>query len=194
MAQELGDTAGVREWSTKFDRTAELINRYMWDPQDKFYYNVRMTDNSFVFEGTSLKRKELIGFLPMWAHVAHERTGAGTREASHEPEILLAAVRRADACRERSALHAVRRRLLPLERTGLAAVGLHRHARTEELRVHMTLPELVGQKMMDAVSMQLSINHRFWESYSPDYPVQESPSNYIWDAIMAKVLLDMYGR
>ena len=47
-------------------------------------------------------------------------------------------------------------------------------------------------KMMDAVSTQLSINHHFWESYSPDFPVQESPSNYIWDAIMAKVLLDMY--
>ena len=56
------------------------------------------------------------------------------------------------------------------------------------------LANQVGSKLMDAVSMQLSINHHFWESYSPDYPVQESPSNYIWDAIMAKVLLDMYAH
>ena len=54
------------------------------------------------------------------------------------------------------------------------------------------LADTVGAKMMDAVTTQLSINHHFWESYSPDFPVQESPSNYIWDAIMAKVLLDMY--
>ena len=70
MAQELHDTAGVREWSAKFRRTADLINRYMWDPKDRFYYNVAMSDNTFEFEGKSLKRKELIGFLPMWAHVA----------------------------------------------------------------------------------------------------------------------------
>ena len=55
------------------------------------------------------------------------------------------------------------------------------------------LARKVGNKMMLAVTTQLSLNHRFWESYSPDYPVQESPSNYIWDSIMARVLLDMYG-
>jgi hypothetical protein len=47
---------------------------------------------------------------------------------------------------------------------------------------------------MMAVTTQLSTNHRFWESYSPDYPVQESPSNYIWDSIMAKVLIDYYAK
>jgi putative isomerase len=54
------------------------------------------------------------------------------------------------------------------------------------------LARQVGEKMLLAVSTQLSINHRFWESYSPDFPVQESPSNYIWDSIMASVLIDMY--
>jgi hypothetical protein len=52
----------------------------------------------------------------------------------------------------------------------------------------------VGKRMYSAVATQLSKNHRFWESYSPDYPVQESPSNYVWDAIMAKVLLELYTK
>src|SRR4030066_2212829 len=38
MAKELGDDAGIKEWSAKYDRTAKLINVHMWDPQDKFYY------------------------------------------------------------------------------------------------------------------------------------------------------------
>jgi hypothetical protein len=52
----------------------------------------------------------------------------------------------------------------------------------------------VGKKMYDAVAGQLSVNHRFWESYSPDFPVQESPANYIWDSIMANVLMELYKR
>ena len=97
---ELGDTAGVREWSAKFDRTAGLINRYMWDPQDRFYYNVSMDSNSFVFEGASLKRKELIGFLPMWAHVASKQQAAELVKHLTDPEILLAEVRCSDDRRE----------------------------------------------------------------------------------------------
>jgi hypothetical protein len=48
--------------------------------------------------------------------------------------------------------------------------------------------------MMLAVTTQLENNHHFWESYSPDYTVQESTSNYLWDSIMAKVLLEMYQK
>jgi hypothetical protein len=52
----------------------------------------------------------------------------------------------------------------------------------------------LADKMMLAVTTQLEKNHRFWESYSPDFPVQESPSNYIWDSIMARLLIDMYAK
>jgi hypothetical protein len=52
----------------------------------------------------------------------------------------------------------------------------------------------LGDKMMLAVTTQLAKNHHFWESYSPDYPVQECPANYIWDSIMAKMLIDLYQK
>ena len=56
------------------------------------------------------------------------------------------------------------------------------------------LASSLAQKMMNAVTVQLSKNHNFWESFSPDNEVLDSPSNYIWDAIMAKLLIDEYGR
>lgn len=193
MARELGDTAGVREWSSKFDRTARLINRHMWDPQDKFYYNVGMTDDSFTFEGRSLKRKELIGFLPLWAHVAtkvqaRELVKHLTNPKSFWRRFGVPTLAADDphytpfvdgCCRWNGPVW--------LLWDYMVMRGLSNYGYTD-------LARSVGQKMMDAVSMQLSINHRFWESYSPDFPVQESPSNYIWDAIMAKVVLEMYGR
>jgi hypothetical protein len=193
MAQELHDTAGVREWSTKFQRTADLINRYMWDPKDKFYYNVSMSDNTFEFEGKSLKRKELIGFLPLWAHVATKeqarelvkhltdpgqfwrRFGVPTLAASdphYTPFVD-------GCCRWNGPVWLLWDYIVM---RGLRNYGYHDIARA------------VAERMMMAVTTQLSTNHRFWESYSPDYPVQESPSNYIWDSIMAKVLIDYYAK
>ena len=44
--------------------------------------------------------------------------------------------------------------------------------------------------MLKAVSVQLSKNYNFWESYSPDNEVLNAPSNYIWDAIIARVLIE----
>ena len=193
MAKELGDTAGVREWSAKFERTASLINRHMWDPRDKFYYNVDMADDDFEFEGRSLKRKELIGFLPMWAHVAtreqaRELVKHLTNPASFWRRFGVPTLAADDphytpfvdgCCRWNGPVWLLWDYMVM---RGLKNYGYHDLARE------------VGAKMMDAVTTQLSINHRFWESYSPDFPVQESPSNYIWDSIMAKVLLDMYGK
>ena len=56
------------------------------------------------------------------------------------------------------------------------------------------LAKQVADKMMLAVTTQFSRNHHFWESYSPDFPVQECPSNYIWDSIMARVLIEVYSK
>jgi hypothetical protein len=49
--------------------------------------------------------------------------------------------------------------------------------------------ELAG-KMLLAIKTQLSKNHNFWESYSPDNDVLNCPSNYIWDAIIAKAQIE----
>jgi hypothetical protein len=192
MAKELGDTVGVREWKAKHARVAGLINGTMWDPQDGFYYNVSKEDNSFVFEGASLKRKELIGFLPLWARVADKEQARRlvahlTNTASFWRRYGVPTLAADDphytpfvdgCCRWNGAVWLLWDYMVM---RGLSNYGYHDLARK------------VGEKMMLAVTTQLSLNHRFWESYSPDFPVQESPSNYIWDSIMARVLLDLYG-
>lgn len=190
-AQELGDTAGVQEWTQKFDKTAALINKYMWDEKDKFYYNVAMSDNAFEFEGKSLKRKELIGFLPLWAHVASKEQAKElvkhlTNEKSFWRRYGIPTLAADDphftpyvdgCCRWNGAVW--------LLWDYMIIRGLRQYGYND-------LANQVGEKMMLAVTTQLENNHHFWESYSPDYTVQESPSNYLWDSIMAKVLMEMY--
>jgi hypothetical protein len=193
MATELGDTAGIREWSQKFERVAGLINSHMWDAQDRFYYNVAMADNSFEFEGQSLKRKELIGFLPMWAHVATREQARDlvrhlTDSTSFWRRYGIPTLAANDphytpfvdgCCRWNGPVWLLWDYIVM---RGLKNYGYDGLARE------------VGKRMFDAVSMQLSANHRFWESYSPDFPIQESPANYIWDSIMGKVLIDLYTK
>ncbi len=192
MAKELKDDAGAREWNGKFRRTADLVNRYMWDPKDGFYYNIAMSDHSFAFEGQSLKRKELIGFLPMWAHVATKEHAARlvrhlTDTKSFWRTFGIPTLAADDphytpfvdgCCRWNGPVWLLWNYMVY---QGLRNYGYH------------DVADKVGKKMLLAVSTQLRINHHLWESYSPDYPVQESPSNYIWDSIMAKLLIDMYG-
>lgn len=193
MAKELGDEAGQREWSQKFKHTAELINRYMFDAQDRFYYHINMHDHSFRFEGQSLKRQEIIGFLPMWAMVATKKQAKALLEHLTNPNTFwrkygIPTLSAADpdyspfvdgCCHWNGPVW--------LLWDYMVFRGLQNYGYTK-------LASRVKDKMMLAVTTQLKKNHRFWESYSADFPVQESPPNYIWDSIMARVLIDCYGN
>jgi glycogen debranching enzyme len=193
MAKELGDQQGIQEWRAKFEKTAALVNKFMWDPVDKFYYNVSMSDRTFEFEGKSLKRKELIGFLPLWAHAASTEQAAAlvkqlTDEKSFWRSYGIPTLAANDpnytpfvdgCCRWNGPVW--------LLWDYMVYQGLMNYG-------YRDLARQVGQKMLSAVTTQLEVNHHMWESYSPDYPIQESPSNYIWDSIMAKLLIDMYAK
>ena len=192
MAAELGDTAGEKEWGAKFDRLAGLINRFMWDEGDKFYYHVAKVDHSFTFEGESLKRKEIIGFLPLWARVAPPERAAALRERLKDPKSFwreygvptLAADDPSycpfvdGCCRWNGPVW--------LLWDWLVLVGLDNYGFRDDARA-------LARKMVRAAATQLSKNHRFWESYGPDFAVQESPANYIWDAILVEALLELNG-
>ena len=193
MAKELGDKKGKEEWTKKFDKLAKLINKYMWDEHDKFYYHVAMSDNSFEFEGESLKRKEIIGFLPMWAHVATKEQAKELVKHLKNPDSFwrkygvptLAAddpnyTAFVDGCCRWNGPIWLLWDYMVFD--GLKNYGYNK------------LAKQLSKKMILAVITQLEKNHHFWESFSPDYPMQECPSNYIWDSIMAKVLIDVYQR
>lgn len=193
MAEELGLSEDARKWNKKYNHTRDLINQYMWDDKDGFYYHVDMRDNDFIFEGRSLKRKEIIGLLTLWARIPdHDRAKALVREMKNENSFwrrygvpTLAAndphyTPFVDGCcRWNGPIWLLWDYMLL---NGLQNYGFNKEAKQ------------LADKMMLAVQTQLKCNHRFWESYSPDYPVLECPSNYIWDSIMARVLIDVYYK
>jgi glycogen debranching enzyme len=192
IAGELGNKKEANEWLTQADKTSELVNQLMWDEKSRFYYSINMKDHSFFFMDRDLKRQEIIGFLPLWAKATDKgradmlvqsltdstkfwrKYGVPTLAADDEwfsPYV--------DYCCKWNGPVWLLWDYMVFD--GLVNYGYH------ELAVRL------ADKMVIAVSDQLTKNHNFWESYSPDNNVLDCPPNYIWDAIMAKVLIEKYS-
>jgi hypothetical protein len=190
MAEELGLNDEFLEWRRQFQELSKLINERMWDEESKFYYSVNKQDHSFFFMTRDLKRQEIIGFLPLWANVASperayslvetltdtakfwRKYGVPTLSAQDEwysPDV--------DYCCKWNGP-------VWLLWDYMVFRGLVQY-RFNDLALEL------GNKMIEAVKLQLSRNHNFWESYSPDNEVLNCPPNYIWDAIIARVMIDM---
>ena len=195
MAEELGETESAVRWRRRADELSARINAAMWDPQTRFYYNVDRATNGFTVTTPAgatldLRRKEIIGFLPLWAGVATveqaralvehltspaefwRRFGVPTLAAddpAYEPRVTR-------CCQWNGAVW--------LEWNYLVFDGLRRYGYRREARE-------LGERMIEAAAAQLRRNHRFWESYSPDDEKLGSPMNYIWGSILARVILDL---
>ena len=193
MAEELGKKREAKKWLKLADKTSRLVNDLMWDEESQFYYSVNKKDHSFFFLTRDLRRPEIIGFLTLWANVATperadsivknyllnpdkfwRKNGVPTLSADDEwysPDV--------DYCCKWNGP-------VWLLWDYMVYHGLKNYGYEKEAQ------ELLN-KLMGAVSLQLSKNHNFWESYSPDNDVLNSPSNYICkDAIMAKMLIEAY--
>ena len=191
MARELEKNKEARKWEEKADELAGLINERMWDEETGFYYNINAKDHSFQFMTRDLKRMEIIGFLPLWAEVAPKdraekliehltdttkfwrKYGVPTLAADdswYSPDV--------DYCCKWNGPVWLLWNYMVYD--GLRDYGYHQ------------LANQLADKMMLAVTTQLSKNHNFWESFSPDNQALNCPSNYIWDSIMAKVLIDLH--
>ncbi len=189
MAKELGLSDGVRKWKEMADRTSVLVNERMWDDSSHFYYSINKQDHSFRFMTRDLRRQEIIGFLALWAGAAPKeradqlvatltdttkfwrRYGVPTLSAQdpwYSPYV--------DYCCKWNGP-------VWLLWDYMVYQGLQNYGYTKEAQ------ELANRMIRCAV-VQLSKNHNFWESYSPDNEVLNCPSNYIWDSILAKLLID----
>lgn len=74
MAKVLGLKNEAQFWSKDYRKRSKLINKTFWDSEDHFYYNVNKKDHSFTYKKRNdLKRKEIIGFLPLWAGIADRK-------------------------------------------------------------------------------------------------------------------------
>jgi hypothetical protein len=191
MAKALGKNDEAASWVKRADETSKLVNERMWDDSTKFYYSIHKDDHSFMYMTRSLKRMEIIAFLALWAEAAPKdraeelvkhltdttkfwrKYGVPTLAADDEwysPYV--------DYCCKWNGPVWLLWDYMVLQ--GLKKYGYNDTAK--ELADKMTL----------AVTTQLKKNHNYWESFSADNDVLNSPSNYIWDSIMAKVLIDAY--
>jgi hypothetical protein len=193
MAEELGDKEGFNKWTDKAAHLDKLINETMWDEETGFYYSVDKDDHTFKFMTRDLRRMEIIGFLALWAEAAPRDRAEILVKHLKDPDKFwrkygvptLAAddewfTPYVDYCCKWNGPVWLLWDYMVLD--GLKKYG------------YDDVAAELADKMMLAVTTQLRKNHNFWESFSPDNDVLNSPSNYIWDAIMAKVLLDKYNH
>lgn len=193
MATALGKSEQAKEWLMKAEKTSRLVNERMWDDSSGFYYSVNKSDHSWKFLDRDLRLQEIIGFLALWAEVAPKeradrlvatlcdttkfwrRYGIPTlsaRDPWYNPNV--------DYCCKWNG---------PVWMLWDYMVydGLRRYG-------YQDVAHQLAGKMVNCVSTQLSKNHNFWESYSPDNEVLNCPPNYIWDTIIARLLIDEYKK
>jgi uncharacterized protein YbjT (DUF2867 family) len=189
MASILGKTAEAKKWKDLAEKSSKLVNERMWDDSSGFYYSVNKKDHAFQFMTRDLRRQEIIGFLALWAEVPSKERAArlietltdttkfwrkygvptlSAKDPWYSPHV--------DYCCKWNGPVWLLWDYMVYD--GLRIYGYDEIA-----------SQLAG-KMVSAVTVQLSKNHNYWESYSPDNEVLNCPPNYIWDAIIAKLLID----
>ena len=189
MAGFLGKEEEKQKWHNLAENTTKLVNERMWDDSTGFYYSINKKDHGFTFMTRDLKRQEIIGFLALWAEAAPNdralklvqtltdttkfwrRYGVPTLSAQdpwYSPNV--------DYCCKWNGPVWLLWDYMVYD--GLKINGFNEQAHQ------------LARKMVDAVVVQLSRNHNYWESYSPDNETLNAPPNYIWDAIMAKILIE----
>jgi hypothetical protein len=188
MSDQLGMKKEAAEWEKKIKNVSSLINKYMWDEDTGFYYHVHKDTMDFKTpDGVSLKRKEIIGFLPLWAGVSEkEQTEALLTHLKNPDEFWrkfgIPTLSAADSYYDPQVTGCCRWNG-PVWITWVYPVfrGLMDNGCTDTA-------EEVLKKMEEAMIFQLKRNHRLWESYSPDFTQLNSPKNYIWDALISHMI------
>ena len=191
MATILGKDKDAAYWEQQSREKALHMNKSMWNAEDSFYYHINREDHSWFFMERDLRRQEIIGFLPMWANACDEDRAAKLVEVLSDTAKFW------------------RRYGVPT----LAADDIWYSPNVDYcckwngpvwlLWDYMVFRGLINygfddlaialaDKMLLAAGTQLSKNHNYWESYSPDNAVLNCPPNYIWDAIIARLLIDKY--
>ncbi len=73
MATLLGNKKEAKQFKKDAEKRAKLIRENLWDEESDFFYNIQKETHEFTYkEKNDLKRKEIIGFLPLWAGVTDE--------------------------------------------------------------------------------------------------------------------------
>lgn len=186
IAMTLGKIQEAAHWRQKAQARAELINALMWDPETRFYYHVEKGSHSFTYQSSNdLKRKELIGFLPLWAGVADAVQAKYLVDELNNPGSFgrpygMPLLAHNDPYGGYDA-HSVYPEWNFLVFRGLLDYGYQNEARQ------------LAECLLSGVIQTLKDHHDFYESYYCDAP---RPSDswlhtYIWTGCVARMLIDL---
>jgi len=187
MANELGLKGEAGNWVKDAEHRTELINKYMWDPDTGFYYNVNKKDHSFTFKKENdLKRKEIIAFLALWAKVA---------DKNQAKQLIRHLINPNEFWRKYGipTLSADDKYYNPMgywngpvwiQWDYLVFRGLLYYGYKKEARE-------LAEKVMSNMTNQLKTDHWFWEFYSPDDHQAGWNKTYIWAGIIARFIIDL---
>ena len=187
MAKLLGLPAESNSWQKDAAKRSELINRYMWDRESSFYYNVNKKDQTFTFKTRDdLKIKEIIGFLPLWAGIADSsvakslvRILTDTSEFWRPFGVPSLTARDPYYC--------------PIgywngpvwvQWNYLVANGLRRYG-------YDSIAGQITEKVIDNMIMHLKSDHVFWEFYSADDRQAGWNRTYVWAGIVGRMMKEM---
>ncbi|MFZ0391650.1 MAG: trehalase family glycosidase [Calditrichia bacterium] len=187
MAGELGLFTEQLYWNQEAENRSQLINQYMWDEQSGFYYHVDRNDHDFSFSSPDdLKRRELIGFLPLWAGIATPQQAAQLLQHLSDPAQFWRDYGIPSLAADDGYYNPMGYWNGPVwvEWQYLIFRGLLRYGFVNEAQQLM-------EKVLSNVIYQLKTNHNFWELYSPDALQAGHHKTYIWSGLAARMLIDM---
>lgn len=78
----IGDTQGKNEWSEKYQAKKELVNKYYWDNDDKFYYDICVDTHDFC------KVMTVASYWTLTAGIASEEQAEALAKHLSNPETF----------------------------------------------------------------------------------------------------------
>lgn len=187
MAAALDDSAAAKRWTAEADRRAQAINEMMWDEETGFYYHIDAADHDFTFANPNdLKRREIIGFLPLWAGIttpdrAERLMQHLTDSRSFGRPFGVPSLAADDPYYDPMGYW---NGPVWVEWQYLIFRGLLEHG-------YMREAADLAERVIANVSHHLKDSHTFWELYSPDAHDAGHHQTYIWTALVARMMLDL---
>lgn len=186
MAQELGSPAEAAQWRAQADGMRRRNENTFWDEQTGFYYHVDQKLGGFTHKkANDLKRREIIGFLPLWAGTASDARAKRLIETLTDSTAFWRRHGVPSLAADDPYYNASGYWNGPVwvEWNYLIQRGLLRYGRADLAR------ELTS-RVADGMIAQLEKNHVFWEIYGPDGGWAGHHHAYIWAGLIARMMLD----
>ncbi|MEX0599514.1 MAG: trehalase family glycosidase, partial [Rhodothermales bacterium] len=187
MAGALGDTAGAARWTQEAEGRARRIRTLFWDDETGFFYHIDRDDHDFSVDAYGdLKRKEIIGFLPIWAGVSNEEQTERLVRQLTDPSTFWRTYGIPSLAADDPYYDPMGYWNGPVwvEWQYLIFRGLLDQG-------YRDVAESLADRVIANVAHHLGTDHTFWELYSPDDLQAGHHQTYIWTGLVARMMIDL---